>query len=276
MAAIVAIPRNLKLGHPEPKAARIGLDEALRKGWIEFWYQPKIDLRKKQLAGAELVARAHHPEAGVLPPAAFMGGAAEADLIALSEHAVTSMLRADQNFFQLGLRLRLAVNLPLSVLKKLPVADIVRAHRPQVENWPGVIIDIPEDEVITELALVTEMAKGLAAMKVALAVKDFGPGYSSLARAKKLPFAELKIGRTFVRDCGTDNVNAPMCKNVIDLAHRFGGAAVAVGIEKASDAVALTSMGCDFGQGSLLGQPMPEERLMSLLRQRATSQRRAM
>ena len=45
--------------------------------------------------------------------------------------------------------------------------------------------------------------------------------------------------------------------------------AVAVGIEKASDAVALVSMGCDYGQGFLLGQPMPEERFLSLLRQRA-------
>jgi EAL domain-containing protein (putative c-di-GMP-specific phosphodiesterase class I) len=47
---------------------------------------------------------------------------------------------------------------------------------------------------------------------------------------------------------------------------------VAVGIEKAADAVALVSMGCDFGQGYLLGQPMPHERFVSLLRQRAATQ----
>jgi sensor c-di-GMP phosphodiesterase-like protein len=48
-------------------------------------------------------------------------------------------------------------------------------------------------------------------------------------------------------------------------------AATAIGIEKASDALALTSMGCDMGQGFLLGQPMPPERFMSLLRQRAAN-----
>jgi EAL domain-containing protein (putative c-di-GMP-specific phosphodiesterase class I) len=42
-------------------------------------------------------------------------------------------------------------------------------------------------------------------------------------------------------------------------------------IENAADAVALVSMGCDFGQGFLLGQPMPEERFALLLRQRAGS-----
>jgi sensor c-di-GMP phosphodiesterase-like protein len=50
--------------------------------------------------------------------------------------------------------------------------------------------------------------------------------------------------------------------------------AVAIGIEKASDALALVSMGCDYGQRFLLGQPMPEERFISLSRQRAASQGR--
>jgi EAL domain-containing protein (putative c-di-GMP-specific phosphodiesterase class I) len=59
-----------------------------------------------------------------------------------------------------------------------------------------------------------------------------------------------------------------LCKTVIDLAHNFGSLAVAIGIEKASDAVALVAMGCDYGQGFLLGQPMPQERFISLLRQR--------
>ena len=89
-----------------------------------------------------------------------------------------------------------------------------------------------------------------------------------------MPFAELKLDRAFVTDAGTDKVNTPLCKTVIDLAHNFGAIAVAIGIEKASAALALVSMGCDYGQGFLLGQPMPEERFVSLLRQRATPQRR--
>lgn len=92
--------------------------------------------------------------------------------------------------------------------------------------------------------------------------------------AEELPFEELKLDKSFVADCGTDKVNAPLCKTAIDLAHNFGRYVVAVGIEKAADALALVSMGCDYGQGYLLGQPMPEERFVSLLRQRAATQGR--
>jgi EAL domain-containing protein (putative c-di-GMP-specific phosphodiesterase class I)/FixJ family two-component response regulator len=275
-SAILAIMQELKLGHPAPTAARIELQQAIKSGWIEFWYQPKIDLRKKQLAGVEAFARCRHPQFGILPPGAFMPGATDAELLALSEQALTSALQTGLNFSKLGINLRFAVNIPVSSLVKLPITEIVRAHREQLDQWPGLIIDITEEQIVSDLALATEMTKKLSPLNVKLAIDDFGRGYSSLARLKELPFTELKLDRTFVADCGTDKVNAPLCKTVIDLAHNFGSAAVAIGIEKASDALALTSMGCDIGQGFLLGQPMPEERFISLLRQRAAGQGRPM
>ena len=268
-SAILGIVQYLKLGHAAPIAGRVGLDEALRKNWIEFWYQPKIDLRKKQLAGAETFARVRHPEFGVLPPRAFMPGANETAIIALAEVALTSALKAGVNFSKLGISLRFAVNIPMNALIKLPVAEIVRAHRPDTDFWPGLIIDVNEEQIVTELALADDMAKSLAHLNVRLAIDDFGRGHASLIRLKELPFAEIKIDRTFVTDCSTDKVNAPICKTVIDLAHNFGSLAVGIGVEKASDALALTSMGCDLGQGYLLGRPMPFDRFTSLLRQRA-------
>ncbi len=76
-SAVLKILRELKLGDPPAVAARVDLEEALRQSWIEFWYQPKIDLRRKQLVGVEAFARARHPQNGVLMPSAFMPGATE-------------------------------------------------------------------------------------------------------------------------------------------------------------------------------------------------------
>jgi EAL domain-containing protein (putative c-di-GMP-specific phosphodiesterase class I) len=275
-SAIIAIMQQLKLGHAAPQAARVELSEALKNGWMEFWLQPKIDLRKKQLAGVEAFARCRHPQYGVLLPGAFMPGATDQNLESLSELAITSVLKTGQRLGKLGINMRFAVNVPVSALVKLPISDLVRAHHDQTEQWSGLIIDITEEQIVTDLPLAAELAKELARVNVKLAIDDFGRGYSSLSRLKQLPFAELKLDRTFVTDCGTDKVNAPLCKTVIDLAHNFGSVAVAIGIEKAPDALALTSMGCDIGQGFLLGQPMPEERFVSLLRQRAAGQGKAL
>lgn len=274
--AVVAIMQQIKLGHAAPQAARIELSEAIGNGWIEFWYQPKIDLRRKQLAGVEAFARCRHPELGILMPAAFMPGATEAELTTLSELALASVLNGGGRLARLGINMPFAVNIPVGVLVKLSIPDLVHKHRAVVDQWPGLIIDVTEEQIVTDLALATELTRQLAHVNVKLAIDNFGRGYSSLARLKALPFAELKLDPTFVADCGTDRVNAPLCKTVIDLAHNFGSLAVAIGIEKASDATALTAMGCDIGQGFLLGQPMPEGRFISLLRQRAAGQGRAL
>ena len=69
-----------------------------------------------------------------------------------------------------------------------------------------------------------------------------------------------------------DEVNASICKTVIEMAHSFGGIAVGIGVEKAADVAALVAMGCDLGQGYLLGQPMAEERFFALLKQRVAAQ----
>jgi EAL domain-containing protein (putative c-di-GMP-specific phosphodiesterase class I)/CheY-like chemotaxis protein len=273
---IIKIIQELKLGMPPAVAARLVLDDCIKNKWIEFWYQPKIALRKKQLAGAEAYARVRHPQHGLVLAGAFTADASDTATLKLSELALESALKTGAHFSKLGVNLRLAVNIPMPALVKLPMDDIIKAHHPGDDKWPGLIIDVPEDQIVTDLALATEQCKKLEPLNVRIAIDNFGRAYSAMAKVEELPFEELKLDRTFVADCGTDKVNAPLCKTVIDLAHNFGRSVVAVGIEKAADALALVSMGCDYGQGYLLGQPMPEERFISLLRQRAATQGRSL
>lgn len=272
--ALLDVLRELKLGHAPPTAGRISLDEALNKNWIEYWYQPKIDLRKKQLVGAESFARARHPQHGIMMPDAFMPGAPEASLTKLAEHTLISALKAGLNFVKLGVNLQLAVNISANALGKVRFPEILQTYRPQFDKWPGLVIDVMEEQVADDLKRVSDIARELKQFDVNLAIDNCGRRHPSLMNVKELPFAELKIERGFVADCATNKINAPLCKAVIDLAHSFGSVAVAIGIEKASDSVALLRMGCDYGQGFLLGEPMPEELFTSLLRQRVLGRMR--
>jgi EAL domain-containing protein (putative c-di-GMP-specific phosphodiesterase class I) len=266
-SAIQKIIADLNLGLA-PAEAKIELGEALKNNWVEFWYQPKIDLRQKQLAGAEAFARVCHPDHGMLMPASFMPGADDASVLKLAERALVSALTTGLHLSKFGVNLRIAINMPVGALVKLPVGDIVRQHRPKLNDWPGLVVDLPEEQIVGEIALAGELSKKLAEHQVRLAIDDFGKAHATLTKLKDLPFAEMKLDRSFVLGCATDRTSAPVCKTVIDLAHSFGAVAVGIGLERAADAMSMVSMGCDIGQGFLFGEPMPDDRIIALLKPR--------
>jgi len=252
-------------GAPRP---RIALAEALRNNWCEVWYQPKIDLKRKCLAGAEALTRIRHPQFGVLLPENFLPDVGDDSLADLTQHALLATLLDWAMFEECGFNLHLAVKVPVSVLFKLPIPRLVAQYRPNSPRWPGLIVEMTADEIARDIASADEIATQLRMSGVSIALDDFGAGYSSFSSLRHLPFAELKIDHSFVTGCATDATNAAVCQTAIDLAHRFGGVAVAEGVERTADLQALIVMGCDFGQGALIAPPMPKQRFRDLLRQR--------
>jgi EAL domain-containing protein (putative c-di-GMP-specific phosphodiesterase class I) len=247
---------------------RIAILEALRNNWIEIWYQPKIDLKRKSLAGAEALARIRHPQFGVLPPGGFDAEVDDEDIAELTQQALLATLCDWTMFEEAGFNLQLAINVPVRALFALPIPRLVADYRPRSERWPGLIVEVTEDQLVREAALAQDVAAQFRVSGILIAIDEFGAGFSSFASLRDLPFAELKIDRRFVQHCATDAADAAICQTAIDLAHRFGAAAVAEGVENAADLQALMVMGCDFGQGMAIAPPMPKERFVELLRQR--------
>jgi EAL domain-containing protein (putative c-di-GMP-specific phosphodiesterase class I)/ActR/RegA family two-component response regulator len=269
--AVTAAPLD---GQPETTvtlspAMRLGLDEALANGWLELWYQPKIDLCTKVLAGVEGLIRCRHPIHGILGPASFLPEASEASLTVLTEHVLDTALHDWDQLAGAGSPLRVAVNTSVGALTRLRLPAQIRQNRPKNEKWPGLILEVTESEVVKDVNLVHEIATQLRIYGITLAIDDFGEGYSSFARLRELPFCELKLDRSFVDGCAEDASNAGICQAVIDLAHHFGAVAVAEGLENASDLQAIHDMGCDIGQGYLFARPMPKSELISMLGERA-------
>jgi EAL domain-containing protein (putative c-di-GMP-specific phosphodiesterase class I) len=253
---------------PNQVRPSIDIDEALREGWFEFWYQPKSNLKRKYLAGAEAIARLRHPKLGVLPPGSFEPRLHAGSLERLTEYSLVAALQSWSVFEEVGFNLALSINVPASVVATLPIADLVEQYRPRSHQWPGIILEVAEDQIVREAGLAARIAKHLQIGGIRIAIDNFGAGYSSFARLRSLPFAELKISPDFVRSCALEAANAAICQTIIDLAHRFGSAAVAEGIESQVDLQALIAMGCDFGQGALLAPAMPQEKFLELLLRR--------
>lgn len=262
---------------PVPPAADFVLtdhpDETLRDARLELWYQPKIDIKQRCLAGAEALACIRHPERGVMPPGNFPPGVGEDVMARLTEHALLTVLRDWTVFDEAGFNLRLAINVPVNLLDRLPIAQIVGENRPQAAYWPGLIVEVTEDQIVRDIRRSQEIAAKLRVSGISVAIDDFGAGFSSFSSLRELSFAELKLNDSFVKGCAGDPTNAAICQTAIDLAHRFGSAAVAEGIETVADLQAMQIMGCDFGQGQLIAPPMPQADFMALLQQRMNKPR---
>lgn len=250
---------------------QVALSDALRNKWFEIWYQPKIDLKRRHLAGAEALPRIRHPQFGT---GNFIPEVDEKSMIELTQHTLLASLADWATFEEAGFNLHLSINVPVSVVLKLPIARLVTQNRPHAKRWPGLILEVKADHIARDAALAKAIATQFRVSGISIAIDDFGAGVASLASLRNLPFAELKIDRSLVAGCATDAANAAICQTIIDLAHRFGSVAVAEGVERTTDLEALVAMGCDFGQGILVAPPMPKANFLDLLRQRMANRPR--
>src|SRR5580704_2918339 len=253
---------------PEADDGRITLGDVLKRDWFELWYQPKVDLRTKRLVGAEGLVRARRPDGSLLSPGAFLPGAKEDDMLALTERVILSALRDFEDCAALGASVKLSVNVPVSAFVKLPIAQILREARPTAPTWPGLILEVTEDEALNDLKIANDVADQLRGLNCTLALDDFGAGYSSLARLRQLPFSELKIDMSYVSNCHLDRVNAGLCETIVALAKRFGLMTVAEGIERVQESQKMQAIGCDTGQGYLFARPMPKAAFLAALGRR--------
>jgi EAL domain-containing protein (putative c-di-GMP-specific phosphodiesterase class I) len=255
-----------KLTEPETSGdGKLTLGDVLRRNWLQLWYQPKIELRTKRLVGAEGLVRARKPDGTIIAPGQFLPGAKEEDMLVLTERVILTALRDFEACAALGASLKLSVNVPVSAFVKLPIAQMLREARPTSPTWPGLILEVTEDEAINDLKIAHDVADQLRELNCTLAIDDFGAGYSSLARLRQLPFSELKIDMSYVKNCHLDHVNAGLCETIIELGKRFELKTVAEGIESVHECHKMQGLGCDIGQGYLFARPMPKAEFLATL-----------
>lgn len=254
---------------------RVDLREVLAEGWLELWYQPTIDLKQRKMVGAEAFVRARHPEHGILMPETFLSNASEQELVDLTGRILGRALRDWPAFATIGMPVELSINVPIAVLSKLSIFGIMWEQKPDAPNWPGLTLEIAEEEAVHNIPLVNKALKELQPYGISISVDNFGPSYAELSRLTELPFKELKIDRSYISNCDTDRMNKGLCETIVEFAHKFGLTAVAEGIETAGELNVLRDMGCDIGQGYLFARPQPKEELLAMIRQRSRTRNAA-
>ena len=239
------------------------LEKAIDNGDLEVYYQPKLNLRKQIVTGAEALARWTSPTYGVVRPDVFIDIAEKSGLIApLTRLILNIALRQCNDFQKLVGDFSVAVNLSATVLHNEEVADLVDQSMAIWSTDPRLLIlEVTESAMMVDPVSCRNTLGRIHDSGVRISIDDFGTGYSSLSYLKKLPVNELKIDKSFVLNMANDEDDVSLVQTVIDLAHNFELDVVAEGIENQETLDRLITMGCDYAQGFYLARPMSADDL---------------
>jgi len=262
--------------HPEPLAVadrEVLLDDigsALREEQFVLHYQPKVHLASGRPAGVEALVRWQHPQFGLLPPDRFL------PLIEQSgnmDWLNVIVINAALAWFT-GVRgddaLQLAINISAGSLTDVRFTDLLHERCTRFKVDPArIILELTETTAPQRTAEVLDILTRVRLKGFHLSIDDFGTGYSSLVQLAQLPFSEIKIDRSFVRELHASDEARKIVAITIALGKQLQLTTVAEGVEDEAQARVLAELQCDQAQGYFFAKPMDADSAHAWLRERS-------
>lgn len=233
---------------------------ALHNEEFVLFYQPKIDLRSKQLIGMEALIRWNHPERGILPPVAFLPILEfDALSIELGEWVIKTALTQLEEWH--GTQMDVPISVNISPMQLQHPDFIVRLQEMLAKfpkrNLKNLEFEILESSAIEDIDLASGVIKQCKKLGISFSIDDFGTGYSSLSYLKQISAEYLKIDQSFVRDMLVDADDRTIIKGIIELSKAFNLKVIAEGVETPAHGEELMALGCFLAQGYGIARPMP-------------------
>lgn len=233
------------------------LAEAIDNDELEVEYQPMVDLRTGAIRGFEALVRWRHPERGLLGPDSFLAVAEQSGAISAIGAAVLDEACAAAAAWP-GEHdgPQIAVNVSARQLADPGFADAVEAALGRSGLEPArLCLEVTETSLMEADFGIPHLV-ALKALGVRIAIDDFGVGYSSLDRLRRLPVDTLKVDRSFVLGLGRHDEDDEIVRAIVALAKSMALAVVVEGVEDEVQLAGARRLGCDAGQGFLWSRPV--------------------
>jgi EAL domain-containing protein (putative c-di-GMP-specific phosphodiesterase class I)/methyl-accepting chemotaxis protein len=236
------------------------LRDAVKAAAFTLVYQPIVALGSDEVAGFEALVRWPHPRCGMLTASQFIALAEETgDIVPLGWWVLRQAV-ADIAGLQRSLPrdppLYMSVNVSARQFADPGFVAGVRAVVAESGLPPSaLVLEMAESVLVHRDDRIQANLMELRNIGARLAIDDCGTGYSSLGYLQELPMDMLKIDRTFVAGMTVSEQRLAIVKIIIRIAKTLGLTVIAEGIETAAQRELLMSLGCEYGQGDLLGRP---------------------
>ena len=255
--------------HDVYKRARLegALKRAIREGTIIPHFQPLIDLKTNSVNGFEALARWELQPGEFVSPGEFIPLAEETGLIVpLTEHLLRICCVEARNWPR---HVGLAFNLSPVLLSDAVIGlRLIRIMSEEGFSPTRLELEITESSVMKDYPAAQKVLGDLMEAGARIALDDFGTGYSSLSQLSGFSFDTIKIDRSFVTAMNKGERQDKVIRAIVALGSGLGVKTTAEGIEDEEQLAYLRSLGCDIGQGYLLGRPMPAEAARRFLQER--------
>ena len=251
--------------------SRLELESDLRRALSErrfvLHYQPIVALGSQRVEGVEALLRWDHADRGLIPPNDFIPLAEENGLIVDIGRWVLLEACAQAQAWRAVWDSDLGITVNVSRRQLIDpnicddVANALRASRLDPE---ALTLEITENCLIDDAALILERLQELKALNVKIAIDDFGTGYSTLSSVHTWPIDTLKIDKSFVDGVTAGSTAVSVVQAIVSLAQTLELATVAEGVEQISQLDRLADLGCSHMQGFCFSKPLPAAEVAKL------------
>ena len=245
---------------------RDALAVALPNAELDLHYQPIFNLETRRCESVEALIRWNSTTLGKLAPDAFIPVAEDADMMReigrfTLERAVAALSRWHGRPGS-AMPGRIAVNVSVRQLRDASFFDHIFKLLNEFAVDPARLeLEITESAAMADMDSAVVLLTRCRNLGLCITLDDFGTHYSSLTHLQRLPIDTIKIDKSFVQGCPGNADDVSIVRGIISLGHERRRHIVAEGIETPEQLRWLHDAGCDFGQGFLLGRPMPESDL---------------
>ncbi|MGI8665301.1 MAG: bifunctional diguanylate cyclase/phosphodiesterase [Jatrophihabitans sp.] len=256
-------------------ALKADLERALDRDELVVHYQPVVDLRTFEIVSVEALVRWPHPERGLISPIEFVPLAEESRLIDRLGSTVLRQACAQVAQWRRTVpgrrQLTVSVNLsPRQLSEENLVSDVRQALWVAGLPASALVLEITETSLASPNVDVVTVLTELKQIGVALALDDFGVGYSSLGHLVNFPLDSVKIDKSFVDRIGGDPNSAALLRAVLQVADALSLASTIEGIEDDDQLRQVIELGCQHAQGYLLSPPLDAAATTRLLGQQGS------
>lgn len=234
----------------------------LENGEFIAYYQPKYSLNSECITSAEALVRWKKPDGEIIMPGRFIELFEKNGFIRrLDYYMFENVCAMLHETLDAGHPM-----VPISV--NFSRVHLYDAHFPDriasIAKKYGVdtkylVVELTESAFIMEGQTLIDIVQCLHAHGFAVAIDDFGSGFSSLNMLKDVDVDELKIDMKFLEGFERGGKVGTVVTSVIRMAKWLGIPAVAEGVETREQIDFLRTLGCDMIQGYYYSRPIPRE-----------------